>query len=193
MGESGFSTYDLKKWVEENKKLFSPPLKTNRVLVHHEEFIVMVLNGPNTRLDFHVEPGEEFFYQIQGDIELHVKPQNQRREVIVLREGEVFLCPGGLPHSPRRPAETWGLVIERRRRPEEDEEFVWYCETCDHKVLGEVVKQGNIAAQVSRIYERFNEAPGLRTCSHCGFVFPETPMAERLGFLEEKTQAPSKR
>ncbi|NIO11313.1 MAG: hypothetical protein GTO40_26185, partial [Deltaproteobacteria bacterium] len=67
------STYHLKRWVEENAKLFNPPFKTNRVLAHYKDFIVMILRGPNTRLDFHVEPGEEFFYQIQGDIELHLK------------------------------------------------------------------------------------------------------------------------
>ena len=55
---TGFNATDLKRWVEENRHLFNPPYKTNRVLAHHREFIVMVLNGPNARLDFHREPGE---------------------------------------------------------------------------------------------------------------------------------------
>ena len=74
-----------------------------------------MLNGPNARLDFHCEPGEEFFFQIHGDIELHVKPEGERRQVVKIREGEMFLCPGGLAHSPRRGEGTWGLVIERKR------------------------------------------------------------------------------
>lgn len=181
-----FSTYHLKRWVEENKDLFSPPFKTNRLLVQHKDFLVMILRGPNVRLDFHVEPGDEFFYQIQGDIELHLKPADGRREVVKICEGEIFLCPGSVPHSPRRPGNSWGLVIERKRKPEENEEFVWFCEKCDEKVLSRTVVQGDVGSQVSKIYREFNADLRLRTCTKCGYVFPQTPMAERLGFLEPK-------
>ena len=183
------STFHLKRWVEENKHLFSPPAKTNRVLVHYDEFIVMVLRGPNSRLDFHVEPGEEFFYQIEGDIELHLKPGKERRQIVKICEGEIFVCPGNLPHSPRRDENTWGLVIERKRRREENEAFVWFCERCDHQVLEETVAQGDIAAQVTKIYAAFNANAAARTCKHCGYVFPQTPMAERLGFLQTKSDS----
>lgn len=180
------STYQLKRWVEENKHLFSPPYKTNRVLVHDSDLIVMILRGPNRRLDFHVEPGDEFFYQIEGDIELHLKPTDQKRQVVRIREGDVFLCPGGMAHSPRRGENTWGLLIERKRKPEENEEFVWLCERCDDKVLSRTVVQGNIGQQVTKVYEAFNADSKLRTCTKCGYVFPTTPIAERLGFLETK-------
>lgn len=146
----------------------------------------MILHGPNRRLDFHIEPGDEFFYQIQGDIELHLKPEDRRRQVIEIREGEIFLCPGNLAHSPRRPQNSWGLVIERKRKAEENEEFAWFCEKCDQKVLSRTVVQGDIGSQVSKIYEEFNADPEIRTCAKCGYVFPQTPMAERLGFLQPK-------
>jgi 3-hydroxyanthranilate 3,4-dioxygenase len=180
---TAFSPTDLKRWIEENRHLFNPPFKTNRVLAHDKEFIVMVLNGPNTRLDFHIEPGEEFFYQVHGNIELHVRPENERRQIVKIREGEMFLCPGGVPHSPRRGAGTWGLVIERKRSQDETEQFAWFCETCDEKVLSRTVTQGDVAAQVRTIYEAFNADPALRTCKACGYVFPQTPVAERLSFL----------
>lgn len=180
------STYHLKRWVRENQHLFAPPYRTNRVLAHDRDFMVMILRGPNSRLDFHIEPGEEFFYQIEGEIELHIKPEGERRQVVRIGEGEIFLCPGALAHSPRRPENTWGLVIERKRRSEENEGFVWFCEQCDAKVHSQTVVQGDIAAQVSRIYDSFNANPEIRTCKVCGYVFPPTPMAERLGFLETK-------
>ena len=180
------STFHLKGWVEENKNLFSPPFKTNRLLVHHKDFLVMILRGPNVRLDFHIEPGDEFFYQIEGDIELHLKPAGVKREVVKIRQGEIFLCPGGIAHSPRRGENTWGLVIERKRKDDENEEFVWFCEKCDDKVLSRTVTQGDMGRQVSKIYESFNADASLRTCKGCGYVFPQTPMAERLGFLEAK-------
>ncbi len=165
------STYHLKKWVEENQSYFNPPFKTNRLLVHHKDFLVMILRGPNTRLDFHIDPGDEFFYQVEGDMELHLKPEGKRRQVVNIKEGEIFVCPGGLPHSPRRYDNTWGLVIERKRR---------------ERLLSRIVNQGNIPSQVSAVYQEFNDNEKLRTCRACGYVFPETPMAERLGFLETK-------
>jgi 3-hydroxyanthranilate 3,4-dioxygenase len=180
------STYHLKRWVDEHRHLFSPPHKTNRVLVNHMDFIVMILNGPNARLDFHVDPGDEFFYQIHGDMELHVKPTAERRQVLEIREGEMFLCPAGLAHSPRRRAGTWGLLIERNRRPEETEQFVWFCEQCDTEVYAQTVTQDDFAGQVPRIYETFNADSRLRTCANCSYAFPPTPMAERLHFLDAK-------
>jgi len=180
------STFHLKRWVEENKDLFSPPFKTNRLLVHHQDFLVMILRGPNVRLDFHIEPGDEFFYQVEGDMELHLKPEGKKREVVRIREGEIFLCPANLPHSPRRPENTWGLVIERKRRPDENEEFVWFCERCDAKVLSRAVVQSDVGGQVAKVYAEFNADPALRTCSSCGYRYPTTPMAERLSFLQPK-------
>jgi 3-hydroxyanthranilate 3,4-dioxygenase len=180
------STYHLKKWVEANQSYFKPPFRTNQLLVHHKDFLVMVLRGPNTRLDFHIEPGDEFFYQIEGDMELIIKPHGQRRRTVPIKEGEIFVCPGGVPHSPRRFENTWGLVIERKRRQNETEEFAWFCEQCDELVLARTVTQGNIPAQVGAVYSEFNADPALRKCRSCGYVFPETPMAERLAFLDPK-------
>jgi 3-hydroxyanthranilate 3,4-dioxygenase len=178
------STYHLKRWVEEHRHLFAPPQKTNRVLAAHADFIVMILHGPNSRLDFHVDPGDEFFYQIHGDLALHIKPAGERRQVIPVREGEIFVCPAGVAHSPRRSADTWGLVIERRRRPEETEGLVLYCEQCDTQVYSRTLSQGDMAGEVARTYESLNADPRIRTCMHCGYVFPLAPKAERLGFLD---------
>jgi 3-hydroxyanthranilate 3,4-dioxygenase len=177
------STYHLKQWVAANQRYFDPPLKTNRLVVSEKDFLVMVLRGPNTRLDFHIEPGDEFFYQVEGEIQLHLKPEGKCRQVLTIKEGEMFLCPGGLAHSPRRLENTWGLVIERRRRPGEKDQFAWFCERCDGLVHSRIVDPSDSPAQVSRIYREFNGDQGLRSCRACGYVFPEAPIAERLGFL----------
>lgn len=173
----------VKQWIAANQHLFNPPYKTNQVLAHHNEFIVMVLHGPNARLDFHREAGEEFFHQIHGDIELHLKPVDGPRQVAKIREGEIFLCPAGLAHSPRRGAGTWGLVIERRRKPDEHEQFLWFCENCDEEVLSRTVAPGEVTTRVRTIYEMFNADPLMRTCKNCGYIFPLAPIAERLSFL----------
>ena len=74
-------------------------------------------------------------------------------------------------------------MIERKRKIDESEAFAWFCEACDEKVLTQTVRQADVAAQVSKIYAAFNADPALRTCRNCGYTFPPTPMAERLGFL----------
>ena len=180
------STYHLKQWVAKNQSYFNPPFRTNKLLVHHKDFLVMILRGPNTRLDFHIQPGDEFFYQIQGEMELVVKPEGERRQSVTIKEGEIFLLPGGTPHSPRRFENTWGLVIERKRRQEEKEQFAWFCEKCDELVLSRMVNQGDIPSQVSAVYNEFNGDINIRRCKSCGYIFPETPMAERLTFLDAK-------
>ncbi len=174
---------DVGKWIRENGGLYDPPYKTNRILAQDGEFVVMMLHGPNARFDFHREAGDEFFHQIHGGIELHLKPGNGPRRVVKIREGEIFLCPGGLAHSPRRPEGSWGLVIERRRKPDEHEEFIWFCENCDERVLSRSVAPADVAAQVMKIYQSFNADAALRTCTNCGYVFPLAPVAERLSFL----------
>ena len=64
---SVLSPLNLKAWVEENRELLKPPVGNKMVWQDHE-FLVMVVGGPNRRIDYHVEDGEEFFYQIEGDI-----------------------------------------------------------------------------------------------------------------------------
>lgn len=180
------SSYHLKKWVEENQSYFNPPFRTNKLLVQQKDFLVMILRGPNTRLDFHIQPGDEFFYQVEGEMELVLKPEGERRQSVRIKEGEIFVLPGGMPHSPRRFENTWGLVIERKRRQDEKEEFAWFCEKCDELVLSRVVNQGDIPSQVAAIYSEFNGDEKIRTCKSCGYIFAETPMAERLSFLDVK-------
>jgi 3-hydroxyanthranilate 3,4-dioxygenase len=180
------STYHLRHWVAENQSYFNPPFRTNKLLVHHKDFLVMILRGPNTRLDFHIQPGDEFFYQVEGEMELVLKPEGERRQSVRIKEGEIFVLPGGMPHSPRRFENTWGLVIERKRRQEEKEEFAWFCEKCDDLVLSRVVNQGDIPSQVAAVYSEFNGDEKIRTCKSCGYIFAETPMAERLTFLDPK-------
>jgi 3-hydroxyanthranilate 3,4-dioxygenase len=177
------SSTNLKAWIDQNRQFFNPPFRTARVLAHHSEFVAMIVHGPNERLDFHREAGEEFFFQVYGEIELHLKPEDQSRQVVTIGEGEVFLCPAGLAHSPRRGAGTWGLVVERKRHAHEREEFLWFCENCDQNVLSRVLPAEDVTAQVSEIYKAFNADATMRTCKSCGYVFPLVPVAERLAFL----------
>jgi 3-hydroxyanthranilate 3,4-dioxygenase len=93
--------------------------------MHKADMTIMFIGGPNTREDYHLDLGSEFFFQMKGDMEL---PTIQRGERVVvrIREGEVFLLPSRIPHSPQRKLDTFGLVIERRRDEDELDGLRWY-------------------------------------------------------------------
>ena len=158
----------LKRWIDEHRDLLRPPVG-NKMIWQDSEFMVMVVGGPNQRKDFHVEEGEEFFFQVEGDIVLRVIENEKIRE-IPIREGEMFLLPPGIPHSPQRPANTVGLVIERRRRPDEKDGFLWYCERCDALLHQEYLHVSDIEGQLPQVFERFWSSAERRTCSACGAV-----------------------
>ena len=127
----------------------------------------MVVGGPNSRTDYHVNSGEEFFYQLEGDIILKVFDQGTHQDVHVA-EGEIFLLPGGIPHSPRRPAGTGGLVIEHKREAGLEDGFIWFCEGCGEKLYEERFQLTSIVTQFPPIFERFYKDENHTTCKNCG-------------------------
>ncbi len=164
--------YNLKAWVEENRHLLKPPVG-NKMVWQDQQFMVMVVGGPNQRKDYHVEGGEEFFYQIEGDMVLRIMEEEGSRD-IPIREGEMFLLPAGIPHSPQRPAGTVGLVLERQRSKGELDHLRWYCEGCGEVLHDESFQLEDLGAQLKPVIEMFNADEKLRTCEGCG-VTMEVP------------------
>ena len=160
--------FNLQHWIDENRHLLKPPVG-NKCLFADGDFIVMAVGGPNARKDYHVDPGEEFFYQLEGDMVLRTR-QHGRPVEVPIRQGEIMLLPSEVPHSPQRQANTVGLVIERRRRAGERDGFQWYCENCNHLLYEEFFELTNIETQFPAIFERFFASKERRTCSRCGTV-----------------------
>lgn len=163
---SRLSTLNFKQWIDDNRHLLKPPVG-NKMIWEDREFIVMVVGGPNSRTDYHVNQGEEFFYQVEGDIVLKVIDEGKPVDINI-RQGDIFLLPGGVPHSPQRPANTVGLVIERRRNADEKDGFEWYCDKCGTKLYEEYFELTNIVTQFPPIFERFYSNEENCTCKNCG-------------------------
>jgi 3-hydroxyanthranilate 3,4-dioxygenase len=162
---SRLATINFKKWIDENRHLLKPPVG-NKMVWEDREFIIMVVGGPNSRTDYHVNGGEEFFYQVEGDMVLKVIDEGKPVD-LPIREGEIFLLPANTPHSPRRPANTVGLVIERKRNKGELDGFIWHCENCGEKLYEEFFQLENIVTQFPPIFERFY-ASDASVCKACG-------------------------
>ena len=160
--------FNLTLWIDQNRHLLKPPVG-NKLLFKDSNFIVMAVGGPNSRKDFHHDPDEELFFQIEGSIVLRVVDDGRVTD-IPIREGELFLLPPEIPHSPQRPAGSVGLVVERRRRADELDGFSWYCEKCGHLLYIERVAVGNIETELPAIFARFYSSIAHRTCEVCGTV-----------------------
>lgn len=160
--------FNFRKWIDENRHLLKPPVG-NKQVFRDSEFIIMVVGGPNSRKDFHVDPGEEFFYQLEGNMVLKTM-QEGRAVDLPIRAGEILLLPANMPHSPQRPAGSVGLVIERARRPGEHDGFQWYCAGCGKLLYEEFFVLTDIEKQFPVVFERFFASQDRRTCRHCGTV-----------------------
>lgn len=154
------------KWIEENRNLLKPPVGNAQVW-QDREFMITVVGGPNSRTDYHINEGEEFFYQIEGDMNLKMI-ENGKFVDFPIREGEIFLLPGRVPHSPRRPAGTVGLVIERKRWPHEKDGFQWFCESCHTKLHEEFIGLKDIVKDLPPVFERYYGDKKHTTCPKCG-------------------------
>lgn len=154
------------KWIDDNRDKFKPPVG-NQQIWKDREFMVTVVGGPNARSDFHINQGEEFFYQIEGDMNLRILDEGKPKDVPI-RQGEIFLLPGNVPHCPQRKAGTIGLVIERQRRPEEKDGLMWICSNCGEKLYAEYFHLTDIVSQMQPVFERFFNNPENSTCKKCG-------------------------
>ena len=157
---------NFKKWIEKNRELLKPPV-CNKVVYEDTEFMIMVVGGPNTRKDYHVDEGEEFFYQIEGNMTLKII-KNKISEDVKINEGEIFLLPPLIPHSPQRFKNTVGLVIERKRTTDELDGFQWYCDNCNKLLYEYFFHLENIVTQLPVIFENFWNNDEYRTCNNCG-------------------------
>ncbi|NRA58676.1 MAG: hypothetical protein HRU13_11245, partial [Phycisphaerales bacterium] len=137
---SAFPTINLLKWIDEHPEAFTPPVMNKQFFHESSDAIIFVSKGPNTRNDFHVNPTEELFYQLKGDIAVRVRPlDGSPPHNVIVREGELFLLPRWVPHRPQRPAGTLGLIVEFPRgfdengNPQKDG-LQWYCPQDDELV-----------------------------------------------------------
>ncbi len=143
------------------------------------QFTAMIIRGPNARRDFHIDPSDEIFYMLRGDMVLEYMEHGHRREQVI-REGELLLVPAFTPHSPHRPADTWGLVVEVKRRPDQTESLLWYCDRCDAQLHAVTMHVADIEKELRAAIEQFDASVDLRTCRSCGHVQPERPPVPRI-------------
>ena len=169
-----FEAFNFKKWIEENADQLKPPVG-NKLVHTDSDMIVMVVGGPNTRVDFHDDPANEWFYQIKGDMVLKIADEGGIYDVPIC-EGEVFMLPPHTLHAPQRPqVGSFGLVVEGARYAGMLEGFEWFCFECENRVHRvELPLDGpeGIVHKLPKIFEAYHNDISARTCSECGTLHP---------------------
>ena len=166
--------FNLKKWVDENRDLLKPPVGNQCVYKNAENFIVMVVAGPNARKDYHYNETEEWYFQIEGDVTVRIQEDGKPVD-IPIRQGEMFLLPANTPHSPIRPEGTIGLVIECKRKPGENDGLLWFCEKCNQKLHESYFPLENIEKDFIPRFKEYYASESMRTCKKCGAVMETDP------------------
>ncbi len=160
-----FNPINFKEWIDQNRDVLKPPVGNKAI--YNDDFIVMVVGGPNSRKDYHLNQTPEFFYQVEGDIILKLIIDGEPQDVHI-KEGDVYYLPANIPHSPQRGANTIGLVIEQKRSENMEDDLAWFCENCHHKIHSEPFTLKNIETDMPVIFDKFYSNETLRTCDACG-------------------------
>ncbi|PVV00392.1 hypothetical protein BB560_005231, partial [Smittium megazygosporum] len=159
---------DFDKFIQENEHLLVPPVN-NKTIFRTNDYIVMVVGGPNARTDFHINTTDEWFYQIKGRAEVNVYDEDSKSiKNIVLDKGKMAVVPGNVPHNPVRHPDSLGLVVERVRPQGTFDKMRWYCSKCSspvHEVEFQLETiDHDIAFNIQKIKD--NDLKDL-VCKHC--------------------------
>ncbi len=164
------SPFNFQQWIDDHRHLLKPPV-CNKQVFEQDDFIVMVVGGPNGRRDFHYDEGPELFYQLEGEMLLKTIQEGKPVDYPI-KAGEIFLLPPKVAHSPVRFENSVGLVVERKRLPEEQDGLMWFCESCHDKLYEEYFHLTNIEKDFLPVFDRFIASEEHRTCKSCGAVMP---------------------
>jgi 3-hydroxyanthranilate 3,4-dioxygenase len=159
---------NFNKWIKENEHLLKPPVN-NFCLWNSNDFTVMAVGGPNQRTDYHINQTEEYFYQCKGDLLLKIVENSEFKDVWV-REGDMFLLAGNIPHNPCRFKDTIGIVLEVKRPEGVLDTLRWYCFKCKAIVYQESFYCVDLGVQLKPVIEKYTVSVDLRTCKECGHV-----------------------
>jgi 3-hydroxyanthranilate 3,4-dioxygenase len=168
------SVLNFPEYIAANLEFLSPPV-CNR-MVHNEGVLrIMIVGGPNQRKDYHLNLGEEIFYQIKGDMCLKVMECGEPKDVWI-REGEFFVLPGKIAHSPQRFEGTVGLVIERKRAEEELDGLRYYVDDTNQEVLWQrFFHVTNLGAQLVPLIQEFFASEAFQSRAPVASVDVQTP------------------
>jgi 3-hydroxyanthranilate 3,4-dioxygenase len=164
--------FNYEAWIGDNADKLKPPVGNQQVWAN-SDLICTVVGGPNQRTDFHDDPHEEYFHQLRGNAHVLINDRG-RYERIDLRQGDVFLLPAHVLHSPQRPQHgSVCTVIERTRALGVQDAFQWHCAACGTRVARFELQLQSIVTDLPKVFAQFYDGDAsTRVCSDCGEQHP---------------------
>ena len=166
--------FNLQAWIDEHRSELKPPVGNRNLYKEAGDYIVMIVAGPNARKDYHYNETEELFYQLEGDINVRIQEDGKAVD-IPIKEGEMFLLPAMVPHSPMRSEGSIGLVIECKRTNNEQDGLMWFCDNCNNKLHEYKFPLNDIEKDFLPRFREYYASEELRTCNKCGTVMETDP------------------
>jgi 3-hydroxyanthranilate 3,4-dioxygenase len=166
--------FNVEEYFRANADNWGP--RPVRVIWESSDYVTLLVRGPSTGKEFHVGRGDEIFYQVRGELNFHYVSPEGERKVIGVRQGESFLLPARIPHSPRRPNNSsWTLVVERKPKADDDDHWIWFCEQCNSKLYESAHRIGTAPTNqpnttIREAVDLLKSDEKLRTCAKCGDV-----------------------
>ena len=158
--------FNLQKWIDENRDDLKPPVGNRNLYKDAGDYIVMIVAGPNARKDYHYNETEELFYQIEGDIIVRIQVDGKPVDVPI-NEGEMFLLPAKVPHSPIRADKSIGLVVELKRDTNMKDGLMWFCDNCNTKLHDTYFQLKNVEKDFQPRFKEYYNSEEKRTCAEC--------------------------
>jgi 3-hydroxyanthranilate 3,4-dioxygenase len=168
--------FNLNQWIEKNRHLLKPPVGNKNIYVDSEDYIVMIVAGPNARKDYHYNETEELFYQLEGNIKVIIQENGERKEM-ELNAGDMYLHPSknaAFTHTLRKFHRFSHRTQTRRKRFKDG--LLWFCENCNHKLHEVYFELQNIEKDFLPHYQHFYNSKDLRTCKKCGTIMETDPI-----------------
>ncbi len=161
--------FNLQKWIDENRDDLKPPVGNRNLYKDAGDYIVMIVAGPNARKDYHYNETEELFYQLEGDINVRIQVDGKPVDVPI-KEGEMFLLPAKVPHSPMRSEGSIGLVVELKRDATMKDGLMWFCDNCNNKLHDTYFQLTNVEKDFQPRFREYYASEDMRTCPECKSV-----------------------
>lgn len=177
MLSSPLDAFDLAKYIDSHRHEWARDQVVRRMVWENADYITFLNRGPTPDPQYHIGPGDEIFFQHEGELHLHYL-EGRTQKLRILRPGETLYLPAGVPHSPRRPEGSWSLVVERKRQPGEVDSFIWVCPHCGRELDSVSPPDGgprddtratDIPPFFAVVNKRLKE---LGSCPGCGTALP---------------------